>query len=102
MDAAARAGNEVSSKRRAARMVGRNRIARVTDVIIRDLAAAAEIENGNRLIAALHVIDRVVIEYEAAATATGVDAAEVDVLDRDIVHVGVIERSGIEILNDAI
>ena len=64
-------------------------------------ACSAVVEQANRVIITLNVLDRVVVEVERPA-ARGIDSSKIDVSDDDVVYLKMIERAKGVICDDPV
>jgi len=101
MHAAAGACHDVVQERHPARVIGADGVVGTGDGVVAHVAGAPEVEHGDRRRIRLHVGKGVVVEVERAA-ARGVDAAQVDVLHGDVVHLQVVEGSEVVVGDDAV
>src|SRR3977135_2453424 len=64
-------------------------------------AGSAVVEQANRVVITLNVLDRVVVEVERPS-AGGIDSSKIDVSDDDVVYLKIIERATGVICDDAV
>ena len=83
-------------------LVGADGIVGIGDSIIRKGSGPTVSEDGNRVSVALYVGDGVVVEVEARPAAGRIQAAQVDVLNRDVVYGQVVPDPGIVIIDNAV